>query len=265
MARSFASQGSDQISFGAGNGLNSVTAASLLVWFKHAGAPTSGNWLGIYSEWADFNDIISVSMKTTNDADNGKLYCLWRTPTEITDFTSATAWDDGLWHWLLLVRRTSGNYTELYVDGVSEASQATDPSTSATSKTIDWGFDNDAGANASFGGSLARGMGFTRTLTVEEAKSYAFGRPPLGSVQFYHELIGASPEPDWSGNVRSGTLTGTAVADHAPVGPWFGLDLGWQGAFTAAAGGAALSVNLAGRGGLAGVGGLAGQGGGLVA
>lgn len=40
---------------------------------------------------------------------------------------------------------------------------------------------------------------------------------------------------DLSGNGNNATVNNATVADHAPVGPMFGFDLGWQGAFTIAA------------------------------
>jgi len=45
----------------------------------------------------------------------------------------------------------------------------------------------------------------------------------------------ASVQPDWTGNANNGTPTGLAMADHVPLGPWFGHQFGWPGAFTAAA------------------------------
>src|SRR3990172_4138139 len=46
---------------------------------------------------------------------------------------------------------------------------------------------------------------------------------------------GSSPDPDWSGQANNMTVAGTTVADHVRLGLPFGFDLGWQGAFTAAA------------------------------
>lgn len=57
-------------------------------------------------------------------------------------------------------------------------------------------------------------------------------------------LIGASPEPDFSGGGHSGTVAGSSVADHAPVGPWSGFDLGRHG--ETAVGGAGPVGPLAG-------------------
>ncbi len=77
----------------------------------------------------------------------------------------------------------------------------------------------------------------------------------------------AGPTPDLSGNgVNLSHFNTPAVADHAPLAPPFGFDLGWQGAFGAAAPPSGRTMgSLAGLGGLAGHGGLAGKGGGIAA
>ena len=221
MARSFASQTSDQVAVPDYAGLLQYSSASILAWFKRAAAPTSGANLTIYQELLPDVAEIFINMLATPGADNGALEVAWE-GTLRASFTSTNLFDDDLWHWLLLVRRSSGTFVELYVDGVSEGSSATNPGTNATSKTIKWGGQ----LNSSFGGRLARCAAFARTLDINEARTFAFGRPPSGSVDFYHEMMGGSPEPDWSGNGRNGTLTATTVADHAPIGPWFGLNLG---------------------------------------
>lgn len=73
-----------------------------------------------------------------------------------------------------------------------------------------------------------------------------------------------SPEPDWSGKGNNGTVTGTTIGANPPIAPFFGLDLGWQGAFTAVSVSGRIMSSLARDGGLAGKGGIAGQGGGLA-
>ncbi len=57
-----------------------------------------------------------------------------------------------------------------------------------------------------------------------------------GVPRFYYELgfNGTGSQADWSGNGNAGTVTNATIADHVPLGPPFGFDLGWQGAFTAA-------------------------------
>lgn len=61
-------------------------------------------------------------------------------------------------------------------------------------------------------------------LTANQIKAIAAGANPVmtnpGGIVLYLPLLGAdSPEPDYSGSRRSGTLTGTATALHPPVQP----------------------------------------------
>lgn len=77
-------------------------------------------------------------------------------------------------------------------------------------------------------------------LSVAEMQSWQFRPRVLNSscLQFtYYGFAGTSTQPDWSGGGRNGTVTGATVADHVPLGPPFGFDLGWMGAFTAAVAG----------------------------
>jgi len=57
-------------------------------------------------------------------------------------------------------------------------------------------------------------------------------------TEFYLPIDGeSSPEPDYSGNGIHGTVFGTVYANHPPVIPGFGLDVGWVEPAAAAAGG----------------------------
>jgi len=122
------------------------------------------------------------------------------------------------------------------VDGVSQGSSTTDPSTDATELTARyWGNNGASVADSSFLGRLARCAYIAGTeLTPQQADHFLYtGRSPVAMTQWL-EMGQASPEPDWSGNGLSGTVTGATVADHAPVAPLFSF-AGWQGAYTAPA------------------------------
>ena len=70
-------------------------------------------------------------------------------------------------------------------------------------------------------------------LSIAEAEMALRTGRARRSELFYAMLSSASPEPDFSGNVRNGTVTGTTIVDNPPaVGPIFGFDVGWEGEFT---------------------------------
>lgn len=128
-----------------------------------------------------------------------------------------------------LYTATTGVITEVSYDTTTNA---TGTYTSDAGDSLSIG--NDAGEVQGFEGRLAEVRIYTRILAIGEMESVRRGKH-LGSSVLHMPILGRSAEPDYSGNGNNGTLTGTTVADHPPVGPTFGFDYGWQGAFTVAA------------------------------
>ena len=123
-----------------------------------------------------------------------------------------------------------------------------------------------------FSGRLAEAGLWNIALSAAQIALLAAGVSPLrirpDALKGYWPLYAiGSPEPDYSGGTLYPlTVDGATIADHAPVQPTFGFDVGWQ----AVLGGAAppsgrIMSSLTYHGGLAGDGGIAGQGGGLAA
>ncbi len=88
-------------------------------------------------------------------------------------------------------------------------------------------------------GELAFGMIVNAKLTKEEITEYSFNPWRMAPVfitdhgaTVFAPLGLASPEPDYSGNGNTGTVSGAVIGDNPPVGP-MGFDLGWQGALAA--------------------------------
>lgn len=216
MARAFTSQSTPRITIATAASLLDVTNASIMCWFKHTTGPTSGEGPRIYEEFTAFDITINVLMRS-DAANQGKIECMWRTPAGVPIVTSPGRWDDDVWHRLLVVRRSTSPFLELYLDGASQATSTTDPGTDATIGEIQVGNKADGVYDASWGGSIARFFTIERAMTAAEADGFLIGGlMPPGQGEVYLELMGGSPEPDWSGRVRNGTLTGTTFADHAP-------------------------------------------------
>ena len=85
---------------------------------------------------------------------------------------------------------------------------------------------NDSGGNRSIQADIAIYAYINRALTLGECVSWQFHpRVILGTRMFtIYGFNGTGTQPDWSGNGNAGTLTGTSVAAHVPLGPPFGFD-----------------------------------------
>lgn len=92
---------------------------------------------------------------------------------------------------------------------------------------------NDITGAATFDGPIANARVFNAALSANELTALMYGRPVRGaSLRGWWPLIGASPEPDWSGNVANGTVTGALVDRNPPIpAPFSGIDgiMAWAG------------------------------------
>ncbi len=98
------------------------------------------------------------------------------------------------------------------------------------------GIGNISGASSAAFGDYGTFIVFDFEMTLAQIQEQQF-RPHVlsGCDGFYVMGVdGAGNVPDWSGNNIACTPVGVVVSDHVPLGPLFGFDLGWQGAFTAA-------------------------------
>jgi hypothetical protein len=219
---------SERVSYGTGIGpIYGQSAATIIWWFKHGTAPTSGDYPCIFEQFGTFARYVVVNMVAANGGNQGKFQVSWRPDNpNVNTFVSTTRWDDNAWHWAMLVRRNASPYTQLYIDGVSDGSDTDDPGTDATALNAsgcnignEW---NDGLLTGSgFGGSLARfAMFYGITMTVEQGKAFAFGAKYPQMPDIWLEFLGARTA-DYSKNQRNATLTGTpALADHPFGARW---------------------------------------------
>lgn len=193
-----------------------------MFWFKVADLTgKTGNGF-LFDTFAAFNiqARLSISGASGGLSTKGTLHLTWRTPTALAQFDTTTAWDDGNWHRCLVVRRSSGNFIEMYIDGVSQGSDAVNnPTTDATAATAQMWGNNGSVTTQSFGGSLARCAFVAGTvLTAGQADTFLYaGDMPTGVLlSQWLEMKGASPEVDRSGNGLNGTIAGTTFQDASP-------------------------------------------------
>lgn len=140
------------------------------------------------------------------------------------------------WHHYCWIPNRATPLHILYVDGVVQALTA-----SQHSATTYGNFGNyplslmgrDAGSTLNGAGRMAElAIWGGVILTASEAKALAVGANPFrvhpDGLTYYAPLQGDSPEPDYSGNRKSATLTGTTVVAHPPVTPGFFPRRGFQ-------------------------------------
>ncbi len=128
-----------------------------------------------------------------------------------------------------------GSTGRLFRDGAEKATFSTTSTGAAFDDRNGFGY-NRAGNNEFYNGVLADCFVIHNVaLSLGELETVFWRGRSSDSFTRYYPLWGvSSPEVDLSGNADNGVLTGTAVADHAPTGPMFGFDHGWQGNFTPA-------------------------------
>lgn len=126
---------------------------------------------------------------------------------------------NGEWnHWAVRFR-TSDNYKDIVKNGVVLASNTTDPGITTISGTMYLGANATSGLN-DFDGRLAMFMWWNSFLSLDEIKMAMYGMrqkvQPSNLKMFLPMWGNQSPEPDWSGNNRHGTVVGALRADHPP-------------------------------------------------
>ncbi len=216
MARSFADETTDKIDF-LGRGapiLYNHPVGTVLGWFKRPSIPSA--FRGLFLQKADFDKKILIQLTP-----DGLINVAWRTPTANAAFNGSGAYDDDVWHRFALFRNTLSPFLSLFVDGVADSDSGadSDPTTDSTAPTQEfWG--NNEGEAKGLGGPMTRCVFWAGTrLSLAESEAFLKGdgtqlhRPP----DLWYEMRGDPVEPDWSGNGRYGTLTGTSPAPHGAI------------------------------------------------
>lgn len=128
---------------------------------------------------------------------------------------------------------TNANRLKIYINGVQQTlgffREAVPAAIPANAETVTLG--EGLGGDPFYDGKHARYSIWNTALNANQVMALARGAIPprvASGLQLWSELIGTSPEPDWSGNDSAGTVTEAAVFDHPPFGPWFGFDTDWR-------------------------------------
>lgn len=135
--------------------------------------------------------------------------------------------------WIHIAWRHSGGTLEIFKNGVSAGSVASGD-TQNMGGSVRVGRNYDTGQ--SFQGRIAAVQFWSAALTEGEIRAAMGGRIVRAVSRTLHwEMVtNAASEPDWSGNLRTGTITGATIAPHAPKGPLVSGAFGWLAAIAGA-------------------------------
>lgn len=216
MARDFTAS-SDKID--AGTGTDWTTATTVACWVK------ADSWLNdarLVHRWNSgstqrfllaLNGTKKLTFTILNQASTGQ------TATGATTLSTTGRW----YHFAGTFNPSTR--VACHIDGVEDGANTTSIGSGLATGSPPRNFliGRDAGATAfNHDGQIAEVAAWNAVLSTAELAALAKGASPLavrpGLLKFYLPLWGAgSPEIDLSGNGNTGTLTGTASADHAPV------------------------------------------------
>lgn len=212
-ARLFTAANSDAITVPIAASIHNVNTFTLLCWFRAAADRAASHY--IYQDRGGFPVDSAISLNTS-----GQINVFWRSVagTQV-NISSAASYDDNLWHWMALVRRSSADWT-IYADGVVVATSGTD----IVSGTVTDVFVGNNATNT-WSGRLSRFATFTYAMgNVDEMLSFLLYGRVGRQANLWFELGGpleGGLEHDWSGNAFEGTITGTSVDIGPPIPNWF--------------------------------------------
>jgi len=212
MARSF-NGSSDYVSLGTSTGLVPASHVTVAAFVKSSSLSGDHAILQRWGAGADSNWIYLLETTGTN-----VLFAIREVTSSYGIATGTTALSTG--SWIHLAGTYDGSNVKAWINGTADA---TAPLTGGlnTSSNIATEIGRESDATKYFSGTIAEACVFNAALSSAQLKGLAAGANPFlvapGTVIGYWPLWGNSPEPDYSGNRRSGTVTGTTIVDHAPV------------------------------------------------
>lgn len=209
---------------------------TVLCWVNPTSANATRRWAITVGAGTDYNLYFGFGNGSTNEIEWG----FENTSSSFPTATFTTGWAAATWH--CMAGTYDGSTLRLFTkdpggDLVEQAtvSNSSTPRSPASPEMLIGNIHD--GSNEDWDGRIANVFIIDGVaLSIGELRTLATLGRTRRSVTAFLPLFGnASPEPDYSGNERNGTITGATQADHAPTSPPFGFDLGWMGAFVAAA------------------------------
>lgn len=242
MALSFTAD-THEVNHGSGSSLDLGTTAggntfTILAWVCPTGAISSGSII-----WDKSNAGFSVEKFLLWTGTGFLRTELGRATSYAVAQANNLALANGVWSFVALTWDGSAA-PKLYAGSLTVPVAEVGYSTStAGSGAIQDDAPNDVriGKAAGFGSadsrSIAQVSQWNRILNLGEMTEQQFRRRNKSGCVLFADYWGTGTQPDWSGNGNNATVTGAAVAAHAPLGPPFGADEPWVIPAAAAAAG----------------------------
>lgn len=248
MALEFTGGDADRVDCGSGATLDDITAGTVLMWVYMDGFGSQFRWFMKKNGGSDF-----VGYWEMSHSGAGALNFVIDYNTTDLEIVSSDG-DLGTGKWIFIGASFDASSTntnqklwigDLTTSAAEPGAYATQQASSGTivsnaSGTLKWG--NRNGADRSIDGRIAWAAiwsGTTMTQAQVRAQQFSPHITADGNCVIFMHLgyNGTGTQPDWSGNSNAGTVTGATVADHVPLGPFFGFDLGWAPTTVAAVAG----------------------------
>lgn len=229
MARNFTAA-NDHLSYSPGAvEFQSGTAWTTFAWFRVEN--TASDDRAIISQWAAASSTRQFLLRTDTAT----------APTRIEVYTNGTlsvASNNDIqlntWYFVAVAHdgTTGGTSTTLWIFAadLTLVNSYSDQHDGNKSIVTDIVIGGTAGNADSMDGDIAHAGYFKTELTTESQIRELAAHPgrvcARYGAEWYAPIIGASPEPDWSGNGNNFTVAaGSSVSDNPPsVAPWFGFD-----------------------------------------
>lgn len=238
MALTFGANTSDRVDFGTGTSIDGFTANTFLSWFfpttisankRFATKETSA--AGFEKEWTLRSTGQIDSLYNFSGAD-----ATARSANSAGNILTVNKW------WFVAMTLDQFFGPRLYLGDLSTsayetayAAQTSGTGTIADDSTANFVLGNGTGT-VTFApiGRIAWFSYHNAQLSLAEIRLQQFRPHVVASTKLFCHLgfNGTGTQPDWSGNGNAGTVTGATVSAHVPLGPLYGFDTEWLGAFT---------------------------------
>ena len=216
----------DMINMGSGPNVDNEEPFTLAAWIKPR-SPGESNIGAIFHKGvtAGSSGMWRVRMTTTNAIQFEKDYTGGGN-VNASKITSDGVAPNNIWSFITVT--WDGNPTvdgglRFYVNGVEVAATGNDGvGTKGSDAAQDLVIGNNTGGSATFRGLIAHAQGYRGILTADQIRSIMFMPGSLPGLFFYLPLYGdADPEPDLSGFMNTGVVTGTTKGEEPPVARMF--------------------------------------------
>ena len=233
----------EYINCGSASMLDDLTTYSFVCWVKPtvAFAAVDTRWIYKKGDWGNGHDGFALDINATPDVVLMQFRQRATTPLNVQSIQTANL-AVNKWSFLASSINLNGVDTDQYLyigylnTIVSEvgayALRGVGSGTPVTNAAQNFILGNNNAFTEPTDGAVGIAMIFNKQLSLGELRTLQFRPIPISGCLGFWVLHGTGTQPDLSGNGNNGTVTGATITDHIPIGPPFGFDMGWMGAYS---------------------------------